>query len=104
MVTMERQIRCIVKPGERFDETQRIEKIGGWIQPATMPGGVPVAAPVLPWTLTEEEAIFLIESKTMAFYTMVDNTRADVKIAQPKTPGGRKYLTTDPDSFHKNNL
>jgi len=104
MAIEEREVQCIVKPGDHFNEHERIQKIGGWLRPPTASLFYDKDARATPWSMTEDEAILRIEMQTMAFFTMVNKVRADVKVAGGKGLLGRKYLTTHPDDFRANNL
>jgi hypothetical protein len=80
---MDRQVTCINKTN-RQDPHERISRIGG--------SG---------WRKTQAEAIAAIENKTDSFYTQVGGKRANVIVA---THNGHKYIKTENDGIHPNNL
>lgn len=82
------QIKCINK-SNRQDPHDRIHSIGG-----TNPDGTR-------WKLTEDQAIAGIESGKWRFYVSVNGKSVWVVIASRL---GRKYLKTEADGEHPNNL
>jgi hypothetical protein len=54
------------------------------------------------WTLTQEQAIYGIESKQWAFFVMQKGQRVNVIVATSRF--GNKYLKTDADGEQPNNL
>lgn len=82
------QVRCH-KP-DNNDLDRRIQGIGG------------VNPDKANWYLGIDEAIRKIEDKTYEFYVVVSGR--EVKVIVGVRPSGRKYLTTEPDSFPPNNL
>jgi hypothetical protein len=83
------QIQCI-KKSNRPDPHERITHIGG-----VYPNGVP-------WKFTQEEAIQGIEAKQYAFYASVQGKSVWVVVAISRY--GHKYLKTEADGEHPNNL
>lgn len=80
---MDRQITCINKTN-RYDPQERISRVGG--------SG---------WRMTQSEVISAIERRTDTFYTLVNSRRANVIVA---THNGNKYIKTENDGLHPNNL
>ena len=80
---MDRQITCINKTN-RYDPHERISRVGG--------SG---------WRMTQTEVISAIERRTDTFYTLVNGRRANVIVA---THNGHKYIKTENDGLHPNNL
>ncbi|PTX94180.1 DUF3892 domain-containing protein [Spartobacteria bacterium LR76] len=81
---MEVEVKCINKT-DRQNPHERIKNIGGFQQ----------------WKLSEAEAIAGIEAGTWQFYVNVNNRRVRVIVA---TRLGVKYLKTENDGDHPNNL
>lgn len=82
------QIKCINK-SNRQDPHNRIQNIGGVNSDGTR------------WKLTEEQAIAGIENGKWRFYVSANGKSVWVIIA---TRLGRKYLKTEADGEHPNNL
>lgn len=82
------EVKCINKTN-RPDPHERISHIGG-----INPDGNR-------WKLTVDQAIAGIESGKWQFYTSVNGKSAKIIIA---THSGRKYLKTEADGLHPNNL
>jgi len=82
------EVKCINKTN-RTDPHERISHIGG-----VNPGGDR-------WRLTVDQAIAGIESGKWQFYTSVNGKSVWVVVA---THNGRKYLKTEADGIHPNNL
>ncbi len=85
---MDVQILCITKT-DRYNPHERITHVGGKNTNGTR------------WLITQEEAIAYIEKGTYRFYTLVNGFKAWVIVA---VHGGRKYIKTQNDSLHPNNL
>ncbi len=82
------KITC-VKKTNRMNPHERIHSIGGINSNGT------------PWRLTTDEAIIGIETGRWTFHTGSGWTFARVIIARHN---GHKYLKTEADGFHPNNL
>jgi len=82
------QIKCIKKTN-RTDPHERIHGIGG------------INANSTRWHLSENDAIVGIENGTYRFWTSANGKSVWVIIA---TNNGRKYLKTEADGIHPNNL
>jgi hypothetical protein len=82
------QIKCIKKTN-RFDPHERIHGIGGVNSDGTR------------WYLSEDQAIAGIESNKWRFWTTAGGKSVWVIIA---THNGHKYLKTEADGIHPNNL
>lgn len=80
---MDPQITCINKTN-RYDPHERISRVGS-----------------ARWRMTQSEVISAIEKKTDTFYTLVSGRRANVIVA---THNGNKYIQTENDGLHPNNL
>jgi len=64
--------------------------------------GIGVAeADGIPWYLSRERAIARIEAGTLTLWTMGGGKRAEVIVAEHL---GHKYLKTEADGIHTNNL
>ena len=87
-MTIELQVLCINKT-DRENPHERIRNIGG-----VNPNGSR-------WKFSQHEAITRIESGGYAFYTNVNGKKARVIVA---THLGNKYLKTENDGVHPNNL
>lgn len=85
-LTKTAQIMCINK-NPREDRHHSITHVGGFTDRR--------------WKITKDDAIGMIERREWAFYTLVNNKRADVIIA---THLGRKYLKTTADHDTPDNL
>lgn len=83
------QIRCIKKT-DRYNPHERIRAIGGQNQNGTR------------WQLTQEDAIRRVESGELAFFVVVLGQSANVVVAVSRF--GNKYLKTEADGEHPNNL
>lgn len=83
------RIQCINK-SDRYNPHERIINIGG-----VNPDGSR-------WKLSQQEAIKYIEEGKFSFYVMVNNNPVNVIVA--KSPYGNKYLKTEADGEHPNNL
>ena len=84
---MEIQVKCINKT-PRYDPHLRISNIGG------VQGGEH-------WKLTVNEAIAAIEADQYRFYVGSGNQLVWVIVAEHE---GHKYLKTEADGLHPNNL
>ncbi len=82
------QVKCIKKTN-RTDPHERIQGIGGVNGDGTR------------WYLPETQAIADIENGKRKFWTSANGKSVWVIIA---THNGRKYLKTESDSIHPNNL
>lgn len=82
------QVKCIKKTN-RTDPHERIHGIGGTKGDGTR------------WYLSESDAITGIENGTYKFWTSANGKSVRVIIA---THNGRKYLKTEADGVHPNNL
>lgn len=80
------QVSCIVKRGNHYNPHERISHIGN------LAGQ---------WMMTEESAIWRMESGSDTFYTNVNGRSAEIVVA---VHNGRKYLKTDADGYSPNNL
>ena len=83
------EIKCI-KKANRTDPHERISHVGGTNGNGTS------------WRLSEDEAIAGIESGQWKFWTQGGGKSVWVVIA--KSAAGHKYLKTDADGIHPNNL
>jgi Protein of unknown function (DUF3892) len=83
------RITCINK-SDRYNPHERIRSIGG-----INPDG-------RHWRLTEDDAIRKIEDGTFQFYVSVGGHSVWVIIA--RSAEGHKYLKTENDGLHPNNL
>lgn len=88
-VTITAQVRCINK-SDRYDQHDRITHIGGLNSDGSR------------WKLTQTDAIHGIESGKYAFYVEKERKTANVIIATSRF--GNKYLKTEADGEHPNNL
>ncbi len=84
------QVTCIVPDGS--DADRRIDSIGGSTGAKDTDGA---------WKISLDDDIAGIENGKWAFYTMVNDQRADVIVA---SRNGRKYLKTTADGEEPNNL
>ena len=82
------QVTCIKRDGADID--RRIDGIGGVSNQKR-------------WYLAIDDAISWIETGKAGFYTSVDGKSVWV-IVKVHPESGRKYLTTEGDSFPPNNL
>ena len=87
-MTQDVQIQCINK-ANRANPHERISHVGG-INPNNTK-----------WRLSLDEAIKGVESGRWRFYTLVNGKSVWVVIA---THNGHKYLKTQADGFHPDNL
>lgn len=85
---MDLQIDCINKTN-RQDPYDRIHSVGG----ESSTGGR--------WKKSQSTVISEIEGKVNTFYTRVNGARADVIVA---VHNGHKYIKTEGDGLHPNNL
>ena len=83
------QIQCVTK-SDRYNPHERILGIGGSNQDGTK------------WYLTQENAIQYIEAGTYQFYVRVAYHEANVVVAVSQY--GNKYIKTEADGDHPNNL
>lgn len=86
------RVTCTKKDGA--DADRRIDGIGG-ATGGSKDGG--------PWRLPIDRAIAGIEDGTWSFYVLVQQKEVDV-LVRTHSSSGRKYLTTEGDSFPPNNL
>jgi hypothetical protein len=86
---MAKQVTCIKKRGNHYDEHERISALGGTNAYGT------------PWTTSEADAIRAIEARTESYYVTVNSERVNVIVAEHS---GRKYLKTTADGYSPNNL
>ncbi|MCD4485526.1 DUF3892 domain-containing protein [Chromobacterium vaccinii] len=82
------EVKCINKT-DRSDPHERIKNIGG-----VNPNGSR-------WRMSVPDAIVAIEQGKYSFYVAAGGKSVWVVIAQHN---GRKYLKTEPDGIHPNNL
>ena len=83
------QIKCINK-SDRYNPHERITHVGG-----VNPSGIR-------WKLTQEKAIDGIESGKWTFWVSANGKSVRVVVA--KSAAGNKYLKTENDGEHPNNL
>jgi hypothetical protein len=83
------EIKCIVKT-DRSDPHERISRVGG------------VNADGTPWGLSEDDAIAGIDNGTWRFWTQGGGKSVWVIIAV--SAAGHRYLKTEADGIHPNNL
>lgn len=81
------QIKCINKR-DRSDPSERITHVGG-------------DSPER-WKITQQAAIQHIESREWDFYVLKNGNRAKVVVAISRF--GNKYIKTEADDEHQNNL
>jgi hypothetical protein len=86
-MTKTAEIKCVRK-ADRPNPHERITHVGGYVTSH--------------WLLTQEDAIGKIERREWDFYTMVRGQRANVIVAVSRF--GNKYLKTESDGEHPNNL
>jgi hypothetical protein len=85
---MDLQISCINKT-DRSNPHERIRSVGGVNSDGTR------------WKKDQPVVVREIENKTNSFYTRVNGVRANVIVA---THEGNKYIKTENDGLHPNNL
>lgn len=83
------QVRCINK-SDRSDPHERITHIGGINNNGTT------------WKITQQEAIDGIENGKWSFHVSVNGRTVDVIVAVSRY--GNKYIKTEADGEHPNNL
>ena len=83
------QIHCINK-SDRYNAHERIRSVGG------------VGSDGKRWKISQEEAIAGIESGKWRFYVHVQGKAVWVIVA--KSAAGNKYIKTENDGEHPNNL
>jgi hypothetical protein len=86
MATKRARISCVNKTN-RADPHDRIHSVGGYTDK--------------PWKISQTEAVRLIESGEWSFYTDEGGRTAEVIVA---THNGNKYLKTQADGLHPDNL
>lgn len=84
----EYQVTCVTKP-HRDSPHEHITHIGNSFAR---------------WTITREEAIRYIESKTAAFYTVDYSTMKKAYVYVVREAGKHPYLRTGADGYYNNNL
>lgn len=83
------QVKCINK-SDRYDAHERIKSIGGINDDGTR------------WKLSQEQAIKDIEAGKYDFYVSVQGRTVRVIVATSRY--GNKYIKTEADGEHPNNL
>src|SRR5205823_12010937 len=83
------RVSCINKP-QRDDPTRRIQAIGGTHRDGSH------------WKLSLDEAIRYVESGRFNFYTFVNNEKRNIVV--DVSPRGNKFLRTEGDERHENDL
>jgi len=86
---MSKQVTCIKNRGNHSDAHERIAAIGGRNSDGTR------------WSMSEDDAIRVIEARKDDFYVSVNGRTVDVVVA---THNGRKYLKTTADGYSPDNL
>lgn len=81
------EIMCVTK-SDRYNPHERITHVGGYTDRS--------------WMITQEQAIRLIESGQWRFYVTSGRNRVWVVVAVSRF--GNKYLKTEADGEHPNNL
>lgn len=84
---MDLEISCINKT-DRYNPHERIQNAGGFNNGSR-------------WKKDQPTVVREIESETNSFFTKVGGVRANVIVA---TNNGNKYIKTESDGLHPNNL
>ena len=84
---MDLEISCINKT-DRYNPHERIQNAGGINNGSR-------------WKKEQQAVVREIEAKTNSFFTKVNGVRANVIVA---THDGNKYIKTESDGLHPNNL
>jgi len=85
------QVTTITK-NPRFDRHHAIQNIGG------------VLSTGVPWKITQQEAVNLIDTRQHTFFVSVGGRRANVITEPSAFVSGLRYLKTDADGVLADNL